>query len=290
MLKKSKKNKKNKMKLRSRNKSRKVKGGTIYKNSVRKLSSVVRAAPVDSVTPTVPEESVMSDVPEESVMSDVPEESVVNNAPASVFNNTVANSVKKYISLRKRDTPKKNEAEIVKFMEKEKRNQIKFMEKEKKMNEWKNIADKQFNKKEYQEYRNFIKHSVSDSDIEQDWVDNNLQIIIDFMGVSELWEILIPNIDLRTEGRNSSNIPISIKPVAIYSGSHWTSRKAGDSYWFDPYKEYQINGSNQFCQTYSLMYLLNALPSPITEYDISFMKFYEYTDKAINFIYATKRS
>lgn len=139
-------------------------------------------------------------------------------------------------------------------------------------------------KKEYQEYRNFIKHSVSDSDIEQDWVDNNLQIIIDFMGVSELWEILIPNIDLRTEGRNSSNIPISNRPVAIYSGSHWTSRKAGDSYWFDPYKEYQINGSNQFCQTYSLMYLLNALPSPITEDEISFMKFYEYTDKAINFI------
>lgn len=107
---------------------------------MRKLSSVVRAAPVDSVTPTVPEESVMSDVPEESV---------VNNAPvtASVFNNTVANSVKKYISLRKRDTPKKNEAEIVKFMEKEKRNQIKNMKIEKIMNEWKEIADKQFNKK-----------------------------------------------------------------------------------------------------------------------------------------------
>jgi len=201
----------------------------------------------------------------------------------TVSKNTVSNTVNKYMSLRKRNTPKKDEAEIVKFMEKEKRNQIKNMKIEKKMNEWKEIANKQFNKKEYQEYRDIIKKTVSD--IEQDWVDNNLQIIIDFMGLSELWEILIPNIDLRTEGRNSSNILISDRPVAIYSGSHWISRKAGDSVWFDPYKEYQINGSNQFCQTYSMMYLLNALPSPKMEEDeISFMKFYEYTDEAIKFI------
>ncbi len=37
-----KKSKKNKMKLRSRNKSRKVKGGTIHKKSVRHTASVLR--------------------------------------------------------------------------------------------------------------------------------------------------------------------------------------------------------------------------------------------------------
>ena len=282
MLKKSKKNKKNKMKLRSRNKSRKVKGGTIYK-SVRKLSSVVRAAPVDSVTPTVPEESVMSDVPEESVMPTVPEESVVNNAPAtaSVFNNTVANSVKKYISLRKRDNTQNIEIERIKLERQKERDDKLNSKNEIIINKWKEIANKQFkNLKELHEYRNFIKNNEMEN-VEQFWADKNVQPIADFMGLKELWEIMIPNIDAKTEGRNFPTKSKSDENQAIYTGRHWLSRKAYEDSWFDPYNEYQIHGTNQFCQTYSMMYLLNKLPP---EGKDEFIKYYKYTEEALKFI------
>ena len=58
---------------------------------------------------------------------------------------------------------------------------------------------------------------------------------------------------------------------------------------FNSYDHYQIYGSNQFCQTYALMYLLgrcrykkNAMLNPYDRED--FQKFYDYTARAIDFI------
>ena len=80
-------------------------------------------------------------------------------------------------------------------------------------------------------------------------------------------------------------------PDAYFSGSHWNSRKANELELFDPYVEYQIRGTNQFCQTYSMMNLLDKLPgkekSVCSEWTGSkddFKKYYYYTLCALKFI------
>jgi hypothetical protein len=107
------------------------------------------------------------------------------------------------------------------------------------------------------------------------------------MGEKMIWEFMIPNIDGRgwEGGRASSRkIPVSNTPVAVFSGAHWTSRKADESVFFDPYDEYQIPGTNQFCQTFALMYLLDKLPEPIVSHPADISKYYHYTRAAIEFI------
>jgi flagellin-specific chaperone FliS len=58
---------------------------------------------------------------------------------------------------------------------------------------------------------------------------------------------------------------------------------------FNSYDHYQINGSHQFCQTYALMYLLGKCrykkdaKLKMNNKD-DFQKFYEYTEKAIDFL------
>jgi hypothetical protein len=82
-------------------------------------------------------------------------------------------------------------------------------------------------------------------------------------------------------------LPVEKVPVAHFSGNpdtggHWRSRIPGDAAWFDPYKEYQVEGTNQFCQTFALMNLAGALPeiSP----DRSWARYYAYTAAALDFI------
>ena len=108
------------------------------------------------------------------------------------------------------------------------------------------------------------------------------------MGEKDIWEFMIPDIDGRGwEGSRASSrkIPLSSRPVTVFSGAHWTSRKAGESVFFDPYDEYQISGTNQFCQTFALMYLLDKLPEPIVSADpADISKYYHYTRAAIEFI------
>ena len=74
------------------------------------------------------------------------------------------------------------------------------------------------------------------------------------------------------------------KPIGIYSGTHWISVKANEIDEFDPYDEFQVPSSNQFCQTFSMMYLLDKLPEKITDKQKCFTKFYTYTEKALEFI------
>ena len=68
-----------------------------------------------------------------------------------------------------------------------------------------------------------------------------------------------------------------------FTGSHWNSRKANEIDWFEPYADYQIFGTNQFCQTFAMMYLADKLPS-INADKYNFTKYYTYTIEALKFI------
>ena len=156
-----------------------------------------------------------------------------------------------------------------------------------KIKEWFKIADKQYNSMNevINVYRNKLIKDTKLSNTEQEWVDNNLHILMDFMGNKLLWEYLIMK-TIGEDGKRTSDrkVPVNNINTAVFSGAHWTSRKANDSVWFDPYKEYQINGSNQFCQTYAMMYLLDKLPEKIVDKEKQFTKYYEYTQHALDFI------
>jgi hypothetical protein len=119
---------------------------------------------------------------------------------------------------------------------------------------------------------------------EQSWVNTNLQPIIDFMGEPSMWEHVVPNIDkslLEVRRGSRSGIPPSEYNRAFFSGAHWTGIKANDTTVFDPYDTYQIDGTNQFCQVYTMMYLTDRLPP---ETQNNFKKYYTYTKNAIEFI------
>lgn len=120
---------------------------------------------------------------------------------------------------------------------------------------------------------------------EQTWFDENLTPIIDFMGDEDVWTTIIPNIHLigicTRKGRSECS-GISIVPRAHFSGTHWTSCKALESKWFNPYDHFQVSGTNQFCQTFSMMYLLDKLPNKLST--SSWTRNYTYTQDALRFI------
>lgn len=117
--------------------------------------------------------------------------------------------------------------------------------------------------------------------IEQKWVDDNMSPLIDFMGDYAVWKEIVPGVVI-PEGRSSfRNVPQSTHPMAVFSGSHWTSRKAGDKDVYDPYKNHQIYGTNQFCQTFALMYLDNV---KLPEINHKWLKYYDYTRMALDYI------
>jgi hypothetical protein len=164
-----------------------------------------------------------------------------------------------------------------------KKNNMVIIKPANKLKEFFKIADKQYDSinEVKKNYKNKIKKDIELFNIEQEWVDNNLYILMDFMGNKILWEYLqIKTIGQDGIKRSDRNVPINNVNTAVFSGAHWTSRKANDSVWFDPYKEYQIPESNQFCQTYAMMYLLDKLPE-IVDKD---KKYYEYTHYALEFI------
>lgn len=160
---------------------------------------------------------------------------------------------------------------------------------------FKDIANQEFTIPLYKKFRRIIdnkdnRHYLA---IEELWVDFYLQPVIDFMagqpvydksdkmkkypGQSVWYDIFGVMPYERHEPLPHSNT----ENAARFQGRHWFSKKAGDYKEFDPYSEYQFLGSNQFCQTYSLMYALNKLPN---KEDNKFQKFYTYSKKALEFM------
>ena len=102
-----------------------------------------------------------------------------------------------------------------------------------------------------------------------------LQSIIDFMGDESVWSSIVPNVVIR---RRPGGRHLPLRPTAYFIDSHWTAQKAGDPYRFDPYDHYQKPGTHKFCQTFSMMYLLDELPvheaKPMyDEYDARALRF-----------------
>ena len=153
---------------------------------------------------------------------------------------------------------------------------------------WLNIANVQYNnlKELRKNYQKLIKNDKEFNDIEQKWVDKNLKVIIDFMGDIDVWNYIISGVVVYGfDGSKAStrNKPVFNHPIAVFTGTHWNSRKANEINWFEPYEDYQILGTNQFCQTFAMMYLADKLPA-INMDKYNFTKYYTYTNEALKFI------
>jgi len=124
--------------------------------------------------------------------------------------------------------------------------------------------------------------------INDEWADN-LLILQEFMGSSFVWETCVPGVVVSgiTGKAGHRKTTLEIKPYnrAFYSGSHWTSQLKNTTDVFDPYEEYQIRGTNQFCQTFAMMYLKKALPNVVPKNTKApLKKYYTYTKEALKFI------
>lgn len=96
---------------------------------------------------------------------------------------------------------------------------------------------------------------------EQEWVNYNLMPLTTLMGhavIAEMWGVTtvyermrsvvaVPTLAFVTRNK---------KPNGSLDGAtgHFYARRPGDTKDFDPYDFYQMNGTNQFCQTFSMMY------------------------------------
>lgn len=126
--------------------------------------------------------------------------------------------------------------------------------------------------------------------LDQEWADEYLQPLADFMGDSATIDSYFNGsssvrprlyISDRTTLRTNVDVPSVGFSHEFGSSGHWYARKPGDKKAFDPYNEYQVLGTNQFCQTYALMYHANKIPEKVTG---SWTKYYSYTRSALKFI------
>lgn len=151
--------------------------------------------------------------------------------------------------------------------------------------------------------------------LEEIWVQTYFQPIVEFMGTDEILEGIFhakkSNVnddmfEIKSGSPRETSITANrLEKYMLFkprgTEGHYRARLP-DSVWkttvsntnpnqfFDSYNHYQIHGSNQFCQTYALMYLLGILPFNNAQLTNSqFPQFYNYTKKAIDFIdYALK--
>lgn len=163
---------------------------------------------------------------------------------------------------------------------------------------WKKCANQEFSTpKELFEYQKKVKENEEWKQKEQKWIDKYLQPLLILMGDPDIfWKSVVKNgkkIELYGIGKNivkksRRNIPMSENPQAYFSqnpfdeSGHWYSRKPNEKKWFDSYTVFQILGTNQFCQTFALMYLANELPFILPEK--KFSNYYIYTKQALLFI------
>jgi hypothetical protein len=150
--------------------------------------------------------------------------------------------------------------------------------------QWKYEANQHYNISGYKKYRKLVRKNKDYKEYEQLWADVCLTPLIDFMGDENVWWCNVPGVILiHTKKADPFKINYS-HPEAYFSGAHWTSRKAGTIEVFDPYDEYQIFGTNQFCQTFAMMYLTDSLPYELPYKKGSMDKYYEYTKYAVYYI------
>ena len=161
--------------------------------------------------------------------------------------------------------------------------------------DWKKEANTQFHgTAKIKEYQSKVKKNAKWKQFEQDWIDTNVAPLMDFFGTEYAWEhvlktknIKFSGIETRTTVRAAKNTDVGTHIAqAVYegdiNGGHWYSRKKGQIDFFNSYQEYQILGTNIWCQTFALMNVANRLPAPSTTR--SLYKYYYYNYYALLFI------
>lgn len=141
-------------------------------------------------------------------------------------------------------------------------------------------------------YQNLVKkHRNTYYKWEDAWFKKYFDPIPHFMASGDVWSfVLNRRVHEQHTISNVNTVQNSLNgetPIAIFignpvTGGHWLSRRPDQRRNFDPYDEYQVHGTNQFCQTYALMNLANALPTPST--NTTKIKYYRYTRVALEFI------
>ena len=161
--------------------------------------------------------------------------------------------------------------------------------------EWKRRANHVYRSENDVRRRYFNKMSHREKDMDQVWSDSFLQPLIDFMGTEEVIHFAMDKIagqEVKIYGLDGKRtrwrvlIPYYHIPQIAYVGDkHFISLQAHRPYseYFDPYTIHQVKGSNQFCQTFSLMHLLGILQEQ-EEREYSFYDYYIFTEMAIHFI------
>lgn len=160
---------------------------------------------------------------------------------------------------------------------------------------WKEEANTQFHSTtKIKEYQSKVKNNAEWKQFEQNWIDTNVSPLMDFFGTEYAWKHVLKTnnikflgIETRATVRAAKNTDLGTHIAqAVYegdvNGGHWYSRKKGQTDFFNSYQEYQIVGTNIWCQTFALMNVANRLPNPYTEKTLC--KYYYYNYYALLFI------
>lgn len=155
--------------------------------------------------------------------------------------------------------------------------------------EWKNEANKQYDSlKNIIIYQNSVKKNENWRNLEQNWIDINVVPLMEFMGSKDLWKSVLKtnNLDISGIEKRGSTRIAKKKGVATHNaeavfegndnGGHWYSRKKGELEFFNSYNEYQILGTNLWCQTFALLNVTNRLPKKFHEKSICKYYYYNY--------------
>lgn len=164
------------------------------------------------------------------------------------------------------------------------------------------IADVQYDEAGYRKYRRFVDSNPALSELENEWAETFFTPIVDFMGTGTNQTVIFNGekpaknlvISYASSGRKSSLEPYQIESFLLLAPrlnritgvgeGHFRARRPGPAEkTFDPYDKYQKNGSNQFCQTYSLMYLIGRIPYDPPPMD-KYTAYYKNTNMALQFI------
>lgn len=103
-----------------------------------------------------------------------------------------------------------------------------------------------------------------------------MQKVVDFMGDESVWKTMVPGVIIK---RRPPDRHVSKYPTAYFVNDHWTCRKANETDIFNSYDHYQEKGTHGFCQTFAMMYLLDRLPEPGSDYN----------KEALEFIYSVNK-
>lgn len=153
--------------------------------------------------------------------------------------------------------------------------------------QWEERANLRMTPVELRRYRSYVNNDQRLINIEQLWVNAYLTPLLEFMGdigPDGPWHRIPKTITetLRTCPRKRPPGDVNLAVFVGRDTGHWYSRKAGETVFFDPYTHYQVPSTNQFCQTFAMMHILDKLPPD--QGNNRWFRYYDYTCSALSFI------